>query len=78
MELKTMGTRSISTGRAAGLKPAQEAAPEVCQSATCCEGHLDARWLRVNHNAATLSDEIREYGRMKRQPVVQPVREVSD
>lgn len=53
MESKTMGTCSISMGREAGLKPAQEAAPEVCQTTTCCEGHLDATWRQANSSAST-------------------------
>lgn len=51
MESKTMGARSISVGSAAGLEPAQEAATEVCQRATCCEGRLDATWH--NHKVST-------------------------
>lgn len=71
MESKTMGTRSISVGRAAGLKPAQEeAAPEVRQTATCCEGHLDATWLQVNHTAS-IDFSLTKYERMKCQPVDQ-------
>ena len=37
-----------------GLKPVQEVAPKVSQTASSCEGHLGARWLEVNSGVQTV------------------------